>query len=182
MTPRYDTCVCGNRKTGMAELCWSCHLARETHLRPLLERFWDKVDQSAGSDACWPWTGNRGRAGYGLIREGRGRKRLTASRVSWAIANGPIPTGLHVCHHCDNPPCVNPAHLFLGTNAENVADRVAKGRPAFGERWHSAKLTDAQVREIRASSDPIRKVAARYGIAFAQVSRLRRRKTYARVV
>jgi hypothetical protein len=98
------------------------------------ERFWPKVDRSGGPDACWPWTATVRSDGYGMIDVGG--KMVGAHRVSWEIANGPIPVGgdYHgtcVLHRCDNPLCVNPSHLFLGTNDDNTKDRDAKGRA----RW-----------------------------------------------
>lgn len=94
--------------------------------RPLPERFWEKVDRSGGETACWPWTGRRTEDGYGQIWVEDGATR--AHRVAWAILRGPLPQGAHVLHACDNPPCVNPSHLFLGDNAANMRDRTAKGR------------------------------------------------------
>lgn len=90
------------------------------------ERFWAKVNKT---DGCWLWTASAWR-GYGIFwADGR---RWKAPRYSWALVNGPIPSGLMVCHRCDNPPCVRPSHLFIGTMSDNIRDAYAKGR-------HSAK-------------------------------------------
>ena len=125
-------------------------------ITPPQARFWRFVQQG---DGCWEWTGHRALKGYGLItRDHRGGLR-TAHRLSWEIHYGPIPAGLCVCHRCDNPPCVRPDHLFLGTAGENSLDMWAKGRgkpivfdPARhrrGEDAPSAKLTEDNVRLIR---------------------------------
>ncbi len=125
----------------------------------IADRFWAKVDRR-GPDECWPFLGARDKKGYGRFRTGSKRdgsaENTPAHRVAWAIAFGAIPEDKpHVLHRCDNPPCQNPAHLFVGTNADNVADMDAKGRrrnpdPRPGESNHAAKLNEHQVREIRA--------------------------------
>lgn len=131
-----------------------------------IARFWAKVDRSAGTDGCWLWTGGHDRGGYG--RFSVGYQRIRAPRLAWELAHGPVPDGLWVLHNCptgDNPSCVNPAHLWLGTNRENTADKVAKGRHSRGDQHGMhlhperarrgeacpfAKLTDDAVRLIRA--------------------------------
>lgn len=100
-------------------------------------RFWAKVDRSGGPEACWLWlAGVRNDDGYGQFRLG-GRMQQ-AHRIAYEQANGPIPDGLHVLHRCDVRRCVNPGHLFIGTNADNMADRNAKGRQSRGAKHSSA--------------------------------------------
>ena len=91
--------------------------------RSLKERFWEKVDKTGN---CWIWTAACMTNGYGQIWDGS--KDRGAHRISWILHNGPIPNNLHVLHKCDNPPCVRPDHLFLGTPIDNMLDAKAKGR------------------------------------------------------
>src|SRR5512138_3094264 len=111
----------------------------------LAERFWSHVDRTGD---CWEWSANRLPSKYGLFNVRLG-KSVLAHRVAYELAKEPIPDGMCVLHRCDNPPCVNPDHLFLGTDADNTRDRVQKGRAASGERNSQAKLTPALVMAIR---------------------------------
>ena len=114
-----------------------------------MQRFFAKVDSTGGEQACWLWTASMNCYGYGCFQVGT-RKNVSAHRFAWALAHGPIPKGMCVLHRCDVPACVNQAHLFLGTQADNAADREAKGRSADnrGEKNPASKLTEAKVREI----------------------------------
>ncbi len=137
-------------------------------------RFFDKVGEP-DSNGCWPWLAGRrrGRQGYGeFFYRGRG---MPAHRWSYAYHIGPIPEGMWVLHHCDNQPCVNPAHLFVGDNNDNIADRQAKGRQARGEMQGNSKLTTDDVLAIRASSQPLGVIAERYGVSYTHVWRVRAR-------
>lgn len=139
---------------------------------PPAERLWPRVDKSGGPNACWPWTGCTVPWGHGRIAETRG-KPVQTHRVAWEDTYGAIPEGMQVLHSCDNPPCCNPKHLFLGTNAMNRADSVAKRRHQHGAGHWNAKLTPAQVRRIRASSRPYAELAEKYDVHEQTIYRIR---------
>lgn len=114
----------------------------------LEDRFWEKVDRKS-SDECWNWLGGIHMNGYGGFNDGT--KSMKAHRFSWILFYGEIPEGKLICHKCDNRKCVNPNHLFLGTQKDNIQDRIRKGRSkyAVGERHGNHKLTKETVLKIK---------------------------------
>lgn len=152
--------------------------------KPLLERFLAKLDRDGGGfQTCWPWRGSITRGGYGQLSHGSAA--VYAHRIAYLLWNGPIPDRQLVLHRCDNPPCCNPTHLFLGTHQDNADDCVAKGRSRgrspVGERMWNSKLTEALVREIRASDEPQKALAQRVGVSQALVSLVRRYRIWRHV-
>ena len=135
--------ICGNPYVGYR--CIYCVKENELiYSKSDKKRFWDKVDKSGD---CWEWKGAKNPDGYGRFRL---RSRLVqAHRFVYSLAYGNIPRGLCVCHHCDNPGCVNPNHLFLGTLVDNQRDSIAKERCSRGERHGRTRLVDNDVHEIR---------------------------------
>lgn len=127
-----------------------------------LDMFWSRVNKTTAPDgACWPWTGTISGTGYGQMRIGGKYER--AHRIAWFFTHGRWPA-LCVCHRCDNRLCVNPAHLFLGTHADNQADKVAKARQARGSAHGRARLTEADVLYIRRSERSVPALATKFGV------------------
>lgn len=131
------------------------------------KRFWRRVDKTQG---CWLWRGPVTSDGYGKVYIILfSQKIYSASRVAWVLTHGPIPSGMEICHHCDNPPCVRPEHLFLGTHADNMQDASKKKRfnDRRGENGNRAKLTEQQVREILALRGQItqRELARKFNVS-----------------
>lgn len=175
-------------------------------ITPPNERFLRHIDRSGGVDSCWLWTAAivRGYGAFHVIRS----KSVKAHRFAYELWIGPIPEGMCVCHTCDNPRCVNPAHLWLGTNAENTHDKIAKGRaryigqynPARGERnghvthpertlrgesQHASKLTAELVRAIRADygtgTTSCSELGVKYGVSNSTIHRIVRRTAWAHI-
>lgn len=145
--------------------------------RSLGERFWEKVN-IADPNECWEWNAYHTHDGYGVITV-NGATQL-AHRVAWMLSYGPIPEDLCSCHKCDNPPCCNPAHLFLSTQKGNVHDMLRKGRKSHavgcpGEKHPQSKLTEEQVIEIRAlyrRGICQRRMAEQFGVSESSIHKI----------
>jgi len=150
--------------------------------RPLEERFWEKVEKGSG---CWRWTACVDGYGYGVIGKDSSGRLAKAHRVSWELRHGEIPQGMLVCHHCDNPPCVRPGHLFLGTNKDNMQDSAKKGRTMCGSKNGNSALTEVAVAQIRALYDPKgatqRILAKKFGVSESNIRSILRRRTWKHV-
>lgn len=198
--PQYTCPICGEqftryRMNGVPQIYCSapCRVRASNPLvsKPIAERFWIRVEKTP---TCWLWRGATTSSGYGhLYRDGR---RIRAHRLVYEFTYGPISKGLFICHHCDNPLCVRPDHLFLGTPADNAHDMIRKGRHAWfpkdkpapariarGEQHGCAKLTTEQVAEIRQvyASERIthKDIAARYGVNKSTIGRIVRQDSWA---
>ena len=151
-------------------------------------RFWSKVDQSNGENACWLWTGHRGTNGYGTARF-EGLSTRQAHRIAYMLHHGvELRLLVHVCHDCpggDNRLCCNPKHLWIGTNADNVADKVRKGRQTFGSTAGRAKLTESKVRtvwKLLGRGWTTTRVASRYQVSSRTIQAIARGESWKHVV
>lgn len=135
----------------------------------ILERL-EKYRKINSETGCWEWRGMKTNKGYGSmgIRAKGSHVHKLVHRIAYEYYVGKIPENIFVCHHCDNPPCFNPIHLFLGTQSDNLQDALRKGRLPRGSNHRSSKLTEAKVREIRAKykfrSYSYRRIATEYGV------------------
>lgn len=145
-----------------------------------IRRFYSYV-QVGKEDECWEWLGFTA-VGYGMFMfDG---KPMKASRFIWWFTTGQHPEELYVCHHCDNKMCVNPKHLFLGTQKENMQDAVRKGRIVHGAKHYNARLTENDVREIRAKRTAgisCHQLTTEYGVSFTQIWNIVRRKQWVHI-
>jgi hypothetical protein len=143
------------------------------------QKFWPKIDKTA---TCWIWKGGRTAQGYGIFKQDK--KPILAHRFSYEIHKGKIPIGMVMCHHCDNPSCVNPEHLFYGTPKDNRQDSLRKNRQARGEKQGAHKLTEEQVKKIRAiykwhnSQLGLRSLGETFGIHLSTIQRIIKRRTW----
>ncbi len=184
-------CNCGSEKsvtqhnlnTGWSKSC-GC-FAKEVNSKPknfpierTIKKFWDKIEKT---ESCWLWKGSKDGCGYGnFIFHG---KCTHANRVSWKLFRGEIPKGLYVCHTCDNPSCVNPDHLFLGTQKQNMIDCSKKGRMGNrkGTANANAKLTEQKVIEIRFMSFSGMNggdICRKFGLSKSTLNNIKHRKTW----
>ncbi len=163
-----------------------------SELDSFAERFWARVEKSD----CWTWAGAKNEKGYGVV--GRDSRTPKAHRVAWELANGPIPEGACVLHKCDNPPCCNPAHLFLGSRADNNRDMNEKGRHRIGTsktpiercaysrgvQHPQSKMTEELVRMLRAdraAGMSFSKLGAKYGVNMSAAWKIANRVLWAHV-
>lgn len=156
------------------------HCSHACRMKQRERDFWAMADTSSD---CWIWQGSKVGMGYG--KTSWKSKCMRAHRLAWELVNGPIPNGLFVCHRCDNPACIRPDHLFLGTPTQNVRDMVKKARHSHGEASAKAKLTENDVREIRRRYQPrkvsLSQLADEYGVDTALVHRIVQNKIWTHV-
>lgn len=160
--------------------CNTAAMAQKAQVN-IAKRFWSRVDKRSPEE-CWLWKGRRHANGYGSFDLG-GRPHQ-ASRMAFTLTKGD-PGDLHVCHSCDNPPCCNPSHLWLGTPKDNHADMIAKGRQRYnaarGEKCSKSKLTRNDVLYIRASTAPHKALGRQFGVSGTAIAHIRKRKNWAHV-
>lgn len=150
-------------------------IKRRGHKAPVTEElFLSWLDRTGD---CWIWQRSCIRGGYGSFMLVGKQKRI-AHRFAYEMFVGPIPKRQLVLHECDNPPCCNPQHLFLGNHKKNIRDMVKKGRQAQGERHGNARLTEKDVRAIRVDSRPLKEIAAEYGVRADHICDIRKRKRW----
>lgn len=177
--------VCGklfylppSHRTGVNFCSYKCKgIAQSTRMKKdLAERFWAKVQKT---DGCWLWIGALLKTGYGSIRVNHKAER--AHRVAYELVNGPIPSGMLVLHSCDNPQCVNPSHLRVGTKKENMQDAIERKLAPTGEKSPKSKLTTLDVVAIRAAIDAGvtgRYLAKRFSVSESTISVIKNRKAW----
>ena len=188
VTPGYCECGCGQRtaiRCGRPRRFVNGHQRLRTREQQV-QRALSLIDRQGGPESCWPWAGKVNANGYGIAPAKTGER--LAHRLTYRETLGDIPPGMFVCHHCDNPICCNPSHLFLGTPSDNSADMWAKGRhkpfTPLGDDHPRARLTAAVIPEIRrlcAERMTHREVAAMFGVCRSTITSVIRGWTWAHV-
>lgn len=187
MTTRRFSCPrCGAARASTARTCRGCYVAIVTSRQPqsiesARARFERKVDRTGGADACWPWLAFANDGGYGMFRF-RGRIVL-APRFALLLAGEDLPVGSLACHRCDNPPCCNPAHLYVGTAGSNLQDAWNRGQKTWTRPANPTWIDEEQVRRIRAMAETMRTadIAREVGLSASQVARIVRRQNWQHV-
>jgi hypothetical protein len=165
------------------------HLYVGIYKTDMENRFWKHVNKKE-NDECWVWSAACTSHGYGIIGKTGGKRLALTHRYSYELHYGSIPEDMDICHECDNPPCVNPNHLFIGTAQDNIIDAVSKGRvippvPRLGENNNKAKLTVNQVKEIKkmlSSGVKGRDIAAEFATSEYNISDIKRGKTWSHII
>ena len=162
------------------DFAWKAQRPRPRPEGVILASFWSRVDTSG---ECWEWQRGKLKQGYGRFKANG--IEYKAHRFSYERSYGPIPPGMLVCHHCDNPPCVRPDHLFLGDAQANIDDKISKGRQPLGERIGVSRLTESQVRMIRQIRETEglthSQIAERFGVKCGCIGAVLRGETWKHV-
>ena len=149
---------------------WGCNMSHAA--RPVMDRFWEKVDRFSNPSGCWEWMAAKTQWGYGVLRTNN--RNMHSHRVSWGLHFGTVPEGLCVLHKCDNRGCVRPDHLFLGTYRDNLHDMLVKGRSNYarGEKAGQAKLKEHEVCKIRKmrGSMSAREIGEMFGVSGSAIA------------
>ncbi len=175
----------GNQQPSRCKIAEGSTTSREAYTQAggnagQMERFWSKTEVAA--NGCVIWKAAKNVLGYGVFALSSQRKNVRAHHVTWMLAgHGEVPKGRILRHTCDNPSCVNVDHLALGTQADNIADKVLRNRQARGEAHGMSKLSEDQVREIRASVGPGHEIARRFGVSSVMVNYIRARKSWTHI-
>lgn len=154
-----------------------------TMKKPVVDRFWARVDKTSSPSGCWVWTGCHNMKGYGVFSSfGNFSSGVMCHRISWTLVKGEIENGLCVLHRCDNPSCVNPDHLFLGTKLDNNKDAVDKLRHQFGQYHYNSKFSHELVLKLReyhkTTGVGYRQLARRFNVSTSTMRDLLSGKTY----
>lgn len=177
---RFDRPEARHQRAGRELDDYMIDIKQHFNHRPAIDRFNRKWHLNSLT-GCWIWTARRDNDGYGVMWGGRelGKEdNIQAHRVAWMLHRGQIQEGMLVCHHCDNRACVNPDHLFLGTEADNSHDMVKKGRSRKGKDLPWTRLSPQDVRDIRASKDTLAELGRKYNVLPTSIKKVRLRLSW----